>query len=524
VPGAPRSILTRILAGLLLVILGFGGVTAFSAWQHHRTVRSMELVNQNYFRLTLKVAEIRRIQSHFPTTLDGLRVQEMQALPLWLRLARRVRPDQLAKFQEQLDSMDRSRLPDEEARFVARTSEAVEEVRRLVDANEERYGAVEAALAARDPLRTEGTVEEANTAEREIDQKMSLLQQSLKTHITDLGDRAEEDEQTGLLAFLVLAAAALVVGVVVTILSHRLLSPLRRLQEGAEAVTKGDLSQRLRIDRADEIGALAHAFDAMLDAIVARDALVRRQAEELVRSERLAAIGRMASHITHEVRNPLSSIGLNVELLEEEVAGLGGGEATKEARDLLGAIAKEVDRLTALTKDYLRLARVPRPTLEVVDLGELVRSVLDFAGGELRRSGITVGVRVGEDLGAIPLDESQLRQVLLNLVRNAREAMPEGGTLRVSASRQGEAVEIAVEDTGAGVPGDERERIFEPFHTSKAQGTGLGLPLAMQLVRGHGGTLRLESPAGGGARFVVRLPIGAGEPAKGPDPLVEERA
>ena len=172
--------------------------------------------------------------------------------------------------------------------------------------------------------------------------------------------------------------------------------------------------------------------------------------QRLIRSERLAAVGKIAAQITHEVRNPLSSIGLNAEMLEEETSG--------EARKLARAIVKEVDRLTEITEEYLRFARLPRPKLEREDVGELVQSLVAFMHQELEGRGVTVDARVEPGLPPVAADEHQLRQALLNLMRNAVEAMRQGGRLTLTAARvpatttaTGRSIELTIADTGEGI-------------------------------------------------------------------------
>jgi signal transduction histidine kinase/HAMP domain-containing protein len=221
----------------------------------------------------------------------------------------------------------------------------------------------------------------------------------------------------------------------------------------------------------------------------------------LIQTERLAAIGKMAAHVTHEVRNPLSSIGLNIEMLEDEL-----GAAGPEARGLLQAVQRELDRLTGITEEYLRLARLPAPRLELEDVGDLVRQVASFVGPEMRAGGVRLEVNVAPRLPAVALDEAQLRQALLNLLRNAREAMLAGGAVRIDASAVGDGVCVRVTDEGPGIAPEERERIFDLFYTTKSGGTGLGLPLTQQIVVAHGGTIRCLGDGASGTTFELWLP------------------
>ncbi|MDD9943226.1 MAG: ATP-binding protein [Myxococcales bacterium] len=237
--------------------------------------------------------------------------------------------------------------------------------------------------------------------------------------------------------------------------------------------------------------------------VVAEDVTdAARTKARLIQTERLAAIGRMAAHVTHEVRNPLSSIGLNVELLEDELLG-----ESVEARDLLKAIHREIDRLRNVTDEYLRVARLPKPQLVAEDLADLARNAASFLRPELESAGVQLELDLPDDLPTLALDEIQFRQVLINLMKNAREAMPDGGTVHVAARVRAGGVQLVVSDTGGGMDPEQRERIFDLFYTTKKLGTGLGLPLTQQIVRAHGGRIRCDSTPGQGTRFELWFPV-----------------
>ncbi|HVY46873.1 MAG TPA: ATP-binding protein, partial [Minicystis sp.] len=243
-------------------------------------------------------------------------------------------------------------------------------------------------------------------------------------------------------------------------------------------------------------GELASTFEGMVAAI-------QRARSELVQAERLATIGKMAAHVTHEIRNPLSAIGLNVELLEEELAAESAGD---EARQLLSAIKGEVERLSRIAEQYLSVARRPQPRLERERVDDLVKELVGFVRPELDKAGVTARVACEPDVPEIELDEAQLRQALLNLIRNAREAMPQGGELTVGVGATDEGVAIRVDDEGPGIPEDVRASIFDPFFTTKQRGTGLGLAVTREIVEAHRGTIRCEPRAPHGTRFVIELP------------------
>jgi signal transduction histidine kinase len=274
------------------------------------------------------------------------------------------------------------------------------------------------------------------------------------------------------------------------------------LREHTKQIAGGDYARRTGIVSRDEIGDLAREFDAMAAAIEERE-------HRLIRSERLATVGRMAAHITHEIRNPLASLGLNVELLGDEV-----GADNQEARKLVTSIGKEVDRLSEITETYLRFVRLPKPKLEREDLAAIATSVLEFAGSELALAGITWKIDVEPGLPEVVADESQLRQALLNLVRNAKEAMPDGGRIGLEVSRAAEGqVRLVLADSGLGIPPENLANIFEPFFSTKAKGTGLGLALVQQIVSEHGGRIEVDCPPGGGTRLSILLPVAKAQAA-----------
>jgi signal transduction histidine kinase len=303
----------------------------------------------------------------------------------------------------------------------------------------------------------------------------------------------------------------------------------------------GYLSQRERVARAeaehlnDQLrehqGRLERAYQELQAA-----------QDRLVHSERLAAIGQMSAKVSHEVRNPLSSISLNAELLEDELQALPAIRRV-EAANLVAAIRSQVDVLSAVTEDYLRFARLPKPKLEAGAVAPVIEDLAEFVREDLRARKVELVVDVAKGMPSLRLDAGQIRQALLNLIRNAAEAMPAGGTItmraageqragsreeRVEGSRQeaGEgnsdqqllpsagcplpAVIIEVRDTGSGIPPENLGKIFEPFFTSKGGGTGLGLPIARQIALDHQGALTCENAPAGGAIFRLTLPIPAG--------------
>lgn len=232
-----------------------------------------------------------------------------------------------------------------------------------------------------------------------------------------------------------------------------------------------------------------------------------RTKQALLQSERLATIGRMSALVAHEIRNPLSSIGLNTELLEDELPS-----KSKEPRKILRSIAREVEHLTEITDEYLKFARLPKPNLAPENLNKLLSSLLNFVKGEFRGASIEVRQQPDPEVALVRADEGQLRQAFLNLLRNSIESMPEGGTLTISTEHSDGLVRVRIADTGGGIDNACLDRIFDPFFSTREGGTGLGLSLTQQIVAEHGGNIACESSPGQGTCFVVELPsIKAGE-------------
>jgi signal transduction histidine kinase len=220
--------------------------------------------------------------------------------------------------------------------------------------------------------------------------------------------------------------------------------------------------------------------------------------KRLLQSERLATVGKFASQIAHEIRNPLNSISLNVELLEDEVA------SNPEARGLIRSVLKELDRLNDIVSEYLQFSRFPKPHLKRGRVEGVVRELAESFKAPAR---ISFRVQLADTTPEVWLDEGLLRQVLENLIRNAVEAITGNGAVDVETDVVDHYVVIRVKDTGVGISADAQSKLFEPFFTTKAQGTGLGLATSQQIVFEHNGHLLVESQPGQGSVFSVLLPI-----------------
>ncbi len=354
-------------------------------------------------------------------------------------------------------------------------------------------------VAAPDPKREQAAVslKKLIEEERKLWQKATThaaRQESLVKRVTE---QLQDNQHILRLRTFYLGISAVVLGLIITMWVVVTLRPLRRLREGARGVAAGDYASRIPETGPSEVADLAREFNVMGRAIEERE-------RELVRSERLAAVGKMAAMITHEVRNPLSSIGLNTELLEDEL-----GENSSEARDLCRAIHREVDRLTAITEEYLRFARLPKPKLAAEPINPMVGALAAFVREDLAARDVKLVTELAPGDPIAQIDAGQIRQCLINLVRNAADAVVanKGGTVVLRTKTSGKRIEISVIDDGVGIPPEVLPRLFDPFFSTKEGGSGLGLALTQQIVRDHGGDLAVQSVAGRGTTFTLSIPV-----------------
>jgi signal transduction histidine kinase len=235
----------------------------------------------------------------------------------------------------------------------------------------------------------------------------------------------------------------------------------------------------------------------------------------IIQSEKMAVVGTFASGLAHEVRNPLNSIALQLSILERRVAPLPAGLAG-EIKELMGVIREEVKRLDNLVGDFLQFSRSNRVQYRPASLDELIDEVTRLLRPEARAAGVTLRrARVAEPIPALRVDPEKMKQVVINLLQNAIEAMPGGGVVTVESGLVDGRAVMVVRDTGPGLP--EELDVFQLFVTTKAQGTGLGLSIAQQIVLEHGGEIAAVSEPGKGATFTVSLPVERPDEAGGDD-------
>jgi signal transduction histidine kinase len=493
------SLAARVLGGFLLALASFAAVSGYGVYKLGRFQSDLALVGDTYLELRVDITQIQADHGELTLTTNAYQPSPNNPLSHILLVKHAEELSDIQAAQGIADQARTGSLTAEDAAFLSDLSGRLASLHQMCVDSSDAFDAVLDPKPGEETAAT-GALNAAFQNQRDAIARLAAL---LKQRIDDSAHRLRSEEIAALKRASIATALVLLVGLGLALSSHFALRRLGRLAASAREIAHGSFRQRVDEVGPSDLAALATEFNKMAAALEERE-------QRLIRSERLATVGRISAQIAHEVRNPLSSIGLNAELLEEALAALPGDEARK----LCQAIIREVDRLTTITEEYLRLARLPRPRLEREEPNTLVGSLLDFLRGELTSASITVDARLAEGLPAVAADENQLRQALLNLLRNAREAMPRGGTLTVetrgapstSPAEAGPAwVEIRVGDTGAGIPAEHLERIFEPFFSTKDGGTGLGLALTQQIAIEHGGTVSVESGTAG-TTFTLRLP------------------
>jgi len=276
-------------------------------------------------------------------------------------------------------------------------------------------------------------------------------------------------------------------------------NPMEKLLESTRQLKSGDLEHRVH-GLKNEFGELAESINEM--AVSLKEQMLKMQ-----RTEQMVIVAELAAGLAHEIKNPLAGIKVAMHVLSEET------DLPEEDRLVLRRVVEEVARLESLMRNFLNFAKPPKPVLTSLNVNELLKSTLTFyLRGKTFDEGTRDGIRIEKELHPLPaatVDATQLQHVLLNLILNAVDAMPEGGTLRILSCRDihPERIRIEISDTGKGLSEEDTEKIFQPFYTTKPKGTGLGLAISRQMIERHGGTIQAVNNPDGGATFRVVLPV-----------------
>lgn len=320
------------------------------------------------------------------------------------------------------------------------------------------------------------------------------------------------------------------------LLVRRLLDPINELDVVTERVALGDYSIRLYVKLNNEIGSLYGSFNRMTEKLQEADeerknfykqmgnivsqrteslrekerSLVQAQ-NEIVRMEKIATLGQIATSVNHEIRTPLNVLGMNVQILSKKLAKLEvdavGEEKVAELESIAGMIGSEVVRINKILQEFVLFAKISYPALHLRDMNKIIREFAEGFAERARDAEVTLSLDLSPELPPLLLDGNKIIQALLNLSVNAMNAMPYGGELKICSRLDDDFVTLVIVDTGEGILEHEMAHIFEPFFTTREAGMGLGLPIVQRIVGEHKGTIACASNPGKGTTFTIHLPV-----------------
>jgi signal transduction histidine kinase len=301
-------------------------------------------------------------------------------------------------------------------------------------------------------------------------------------------------DMDALLRKLVLVWAAAILGGLALsgFLAHRILQPIRQLDEAAALIAGQEYGTRVPDGGNDELGRLARTFNAMCGSI-------QEAREELIRQERISTIGRLSSSIVHDLRNPLASIYGGAEMMMD------GQLSEAQLHRVAGNIYRSSRAINDLLQELVDVSRGRTQAPELCRLSEVIAAASDTQASSAEQRGVRIDAAIDPAI-ELPLERARIERVFLNLIGNALEAMPNGGCVAIRAERKKDCVLVRVDDTGPGIPASVRKHLFQPFVSEGKNGLGLGLALSRQTLLDHGGDLWAEETESSGARFRLRLP------------------
>jgi signal transduction histidine kinase len=380
---------------------------------------------------------------------------------------------------------------------------------------------VSAQPPVRDALKTEG-----NEGEREYESpgaggQVAAWARTKKAQLLVMAEAPREEafRATRELTTRALGVGALMIGLALALaiyFSRRVAAPLQALEQSMKRISHGELGAEVEVQSANEIGSLADSFNQMSRELQRRSEELDQKNQQLVQSEKMSAIGELSAGLAHEVKNPMVGIVGFAQLGQESTS-------LDEAREYFKLIDSDAQRANGILQNLLEFARPPDVEQELLEFNQVVQGAVKLTAHQLQLNGVRMHVEYADGLPKVRGNGNQLRQVLLNLLMNASQAM-EGSKekhLYVQTRGSDAGAQVTVRDVGPGIAPEARARIFEPFFTTKprGKGTGLGLSVSRSIIEAHHGEIRVESELGKGATFFISLPSADGVPE--PEPVGE---
>jgi two-component system, NtrC family, sensor kinase len=304
---------------------------------------------------------------------------------------------------------------------------------------------------------------------------------------------------------MVVALAVLCLSALVSLFwSRGMTRPILKLSQATRVVAGGDFNIQVDVESQDEIGRLAGSFNQMASELKSREEALKSAQSALIQSEKMAAFGQLGAGIAHEVKNPLAGILGYTQLALRKI------EKESPIAKQLQIIEKETKRCKGIIENLMKFTRQEKAETAPTDLNQVVEDSVAIVDHQLTINKVKIEKALAADLPKINGNGNQLQQVLMNLMINAQQAMPEGGSVKISTQQSAGRIEIQVTDTGPGIPKEIRQKIFEPFFTTKpvGKGTGLGLSVSYGIIKDHGGQIQVQSEIGKGTTFILTFPLG----------------
>lgn len=334
---------------------------------------------------------------------------------------------------------------------------------------------------------------------------------SLDTVYETIGQFKKEHFTDSLIGFtLIIFVFLFIIGILIDRPINKMITTIRRIE-------KGDLTARMNVKQKDELGLLAQSFNNMVESLEkTKKELEEYHTSQIEKAAKLASLGEVASGIAHEIKNPLTGISCAIQVLQSELSE----DDSKKA--LIAEVLNQIKRLDRTVKDLLVFAKSKPLHLIPFKIYDVIEKTMFLVHTDAEKQNIIIETDINKDIPEIMMDPDQMQQVLLNLMINSLQAMPEGGELSISVSvkdykevgsnitmalRTEKVLATKIQDTGEGISPEDMENIFKPFFTKKSKGTGLGLSISQKIVRGHGGEITCESSQGKGTLFIIYLPI-----------------
>ncbi len=361
-----------------------------------------------------------------------------------------------------------------------------------------------------------------------------------KIHFAIIANKVQDSyEKMYFILFLYIVSS--VVGIMASVVGYLVLTrntvvPIKRLAKATRKVAAGDLSVRVDTRSVTEIGSLYESFNVMTEKLeehekrreefkkelekqvlertkelrAANESLKKAQAD-LIRMEKIATLGQIATTVNHEIKTPLNSLYMNLQLLAKKIRKYEGcvdEEAYANMLSTASIIDREIVRISGILEEFVKYARFAPPDLHKGDINNLLQNITGLVAQSAKEAQVEIKLSVADAIGSVMLDEKKMTQALLNLCVNAIHAMPDGGTLTLESRATDDKVFVRVADTGGGIAPEDLENIFNPFFTKKEGGLGFGLAIVQRIIEDHKGRITCQSRVGEYTEFLIELPAG----------------